>query len=113
MHPLERLEFSRQVAKRAQYEAFEFSLTNQGVVVRNESYANPEKHEYAVRVDECVPVDYECPANQAYDRACKHGVAVAIRTPVLDAAQEQDGTALPAVVSLAQLMVLRRKIKRD
>ena len=54
MHPLEQLGFSCQVAKRAQYEAFQFSLTNQGMVVRNGSHTNPEDHECAVRVDEGI-----------------------------------------------------------
>ena len=94
MHPLQELEFSSRVAKRAQYEAFEFTLTNRGVMVRNGSHANPSEHEYVVRVVDGVPTDCECPANHSYEGACKHRVAVAIRTPVLNAAREHGERAL-------------------
>ncbi|WP_436932440.1 SWIM zinc finger family protein [Halosimplex halobium] len=85
MHPLERLEFSTRVAKRAQYEAFEFSLVDGGIRVRNGSHPDPSDHEYRVRVDEGVPATCECPADEQYEGACKHRVAVAIRRPLLDA----------------------------
>lgn len=85
MHPLEQLEFPTRVAKRAQYEAFEFSLTDGSVLVRNGSHPDPSEHEYLVTVEDGVPAACECPADDAYEGACKHRVAVAIRRPLLDA----------------------------
>lgn len=86
MHPLEQLEFPSRVAKRAQYEAFEFTISDDGVVVRNCSHENPADHEYSVTIEEGLPAECECPADARFDGACKHRVAVAIREPVLDAA---------------------------
>jgi hypothetical protein len=86
MHPLERLDVSSRVAKRAQYEAFEFSVVAEGVRVRNCSHAEPSEHEYLVRIDGGVPTQCACPADERFDGACKHRVAVAIRDPVLNAA---------------------------
>jgi hypothetical protein len=43
MHPLEYLDFSTRVAKRAQYEALDFTLIVKHVRVRNESPANPDE----------------------------------------------------------------------
>ena len=85
MHPLERLEFPTRVAKRAQYEAFEFTLTDGDVRVRNGSHADPSDHEYLVTIEDGLPATCECPADDAYEGACKHRVAVAIRRPLLDA----------------------------
>jgi hypothetical protein len=92
MHPLQQLDFSTRVAKRAQYEAFEFSLSSGGVTVRNGSHANPSEHEYLVRVEDGVPVACECPADEHYEGACKHRVAVAIRRPLLDAVGTAGGS---------------------
>ena len=86
MHPLERLDFPNRVAKRAQYEAFEFTINDDGVFVRNCSHAEPSDHEYLVRVDDGMPMQCACPADERLDGACKHRVAVAIREPVLNAA---------------------------
>jgi len=86
MHPLEKLDVTSSVAKRAQYEAFEFSLATDGVVVRNCSHAEPGKHEYLVNIEDDLPSACTCPADECYDGACKHRVAVAIRRPLLDAA---------------------------
>lgn len=85
MHPMNRLDFSNRVAKRAQYEAFEFTVMSDGVLVRNCSHADPDNHEYRVTVENGTPVDCECPADRKYERACKHRVAVAIRPPIIDA----------------------------
>ncbi|QLH79937.1 SWIM zinc finger family protein [Halosimplex rubrum] len=85
MHPLNQLEFSSGVAKRAQYEAFEFTLSHGGVQVRNGSHEHPSEHEYLVRIDDGVPVSCSCPADKHYEGACKHRVAVAIRRPLIDA----------------------------
>jgi len=87
--PLARLDVTKRVVQRAQYEAFEFSVEDRGIRVRNGSHANPDEHEYLVRVEDGLPSDCECPANANYDGACKHRVAVAIRKPVLDAAIHQ------------------------
>ncbi len=92
MHPLAQLEFSKRVAKRAQYEAFDISLCGSDILVRNESHANPANHEYTVTVEKGVPVSCSCPADSRFDGACKHRVAVAIRRSLLDTlAQIQDG----------------------
>ncbi|MFB6177036.1 MAG: SWIM zinc finger family protein [Halobaculum sp.] len=77
--------FPTRVAKRAQYEAFEFTLVDGDVRVRNGSHANPSEHEYLVTVEDGLPAACECPADDAYEGACKHRVAVAIRRPLLDA----------------------------
>ena len=83
-HLLTTLDPSNRVLKRAQYEAFTFSLLESDVLVRNESHLRPEEHEYRVTVDAGVPVACECPADERYDGPCKHRVAVAIRRPILD-----------------------------
>ena len=88
-NPLEQLAVTRRTVKRAQYEAFEFSLTPNGVQVRNASHANPEDHEYVVEIDDSVPTACTCPADENYSTACKHRIAVAIRRPILDAATHQ------------------------
>jgi len=95
MHPLEALDVSSRVAKRAQYEAFEFTLADDDILVRNRSHADPSEHEYLVNVDEGVPVSCTCPADTHYAGACKHRVAVAIRRPVLDAATGSRPPAVP------------------
>jgi hypothetical protein len=81
---LERLDPTDRVLKRAQYEAFEFSLLDGDVRVRNESHQNPANHEYRVTVVDGVPASCDCPADAAYDGPCKHRVAVAIRPRILD-----------------------------
>ncbi|WP_336000165.1 SWIM zinc finger family protein [Halorientalis halophila] len=85
-NPLARLQFTNRVRKRAQYEAFEYTLTPGGVQVRNGSYANPEDHEYLITIRDGLPTHCTCPADARFEGACKHRVAVAIRKPILDAA---------------------------
>lgn len=85
-HPLTRLQTNQRTIKRAQYEAFEFSLTARGILVRNASHAKPADHEYLVTIQDGLPTSCECPADEHYEGACKHRVAIAIRRPVLDAA---------------------------
>jgi len=85
MHPLNHLEFTSRVAKRAQYEAFEFTLVADGVQVRNGSHEHPSEHEYLVNMDDGIPASCTCPADEHYEGACKHRVAVAIRRPLVDA----------------------------
>jgi hypothetical protein len=84
-HPLTTLEFSQRVRKRAEYEALTFSLVPDGVLVRNESYADPANHEYIVQVRDGIPIVCDCPADVNFAGACKHRVAVAMRRPILDA----------------------------
>ncbi len=83
--PLANLETTSRVRKRAQYEAFEFELRNGDVRVRNGSYADPENHEYTVRIEDDLPTACTCPADAKYSGTCKHRVAVALRQPILDA----------------------------
>lgn len=74
--------------KRAQYEAFEFELEAPGLIrVTNGSYENPEDHSYLINVETDTPVACECKSFEYSDEPCKHMVAVAIREPVLQAAQ--------------------------
>jgi len=81
-------EIPNRVLKRAQYEAFEFELLDSRVRVRNESYADPENHEYEVTVEDGVPTRCTCPADARFDNPCKHRVAVAIRRPILEFVEE-------------------------
>ncbi|WP_436926207.1 hypothetical protein [Halosimplex amylolyticum] len=69
MHPLKQLRFTTRVAKRAQYEAFEFSLSPGGATVRNGSHANPSEHEYLVSITDGVPTACACPADEHYEGA--------------------------------------------
>ncbi|WP_277552357.1 SWIM zinc finger family protein [Halobaculum limi] len=77
------------VLKRATYEAFEFDVVANGVRIRNASYANPAAHEYIVSLAGGIPATCSCPADANFDGPCKHRVAVAIRGPVLAAAQQR------------------------
>ena len=86
MHPLKQLDFPTRVAKRAQYEAFEFALLEGDVQVRNGSHRDQAAHEYRVTVDDGVPTACECPADEHSDGPCKHRIAVAIRPRILDVA---------------------------
>jgi len=97
MHPLAQLEFSKRVAKRAQYEALDISICGEDVLVRNESHANPEEHEYTVTVEDGVPVACSCPADANFDGACKHRVAVAIRRPLCETLQQVEQGRPPVV----------------
>ncbi len=60
MHSLNQLDFASRIAKRAQYEAFEFTLIAEGAQVRIGSHEHPSDHEYLVRIDDGAPVDYPC-----------------------------------------------------
>lgn len=84
--PLARLDPSNRVRKRAQYEAFAFSLQAGDVRVRNESHLDPAKHEYRVAVVDGLPVSCTCPADKTAEDPCKHRVAVAIRPKILEIA---------------------------
>jgi hypothetical protein len=82
------IDASPRVLKRAQYEALEFSLYRGSILVRNASHANPSEHEYQITVQDGRPVECSCPADANYEGACKHRTAVALRRPILTAAQE-------------------------
>ncbi|WP_254280774.1 SWIM zinc finger family protein [Haloarcula marina] len=87
-HPLDRLDAPNRIIKRAQYEALAFELLETNVLVRNESHADPEDHEYLVVIDDGLPVSCTCPADEHYDNACKHRVAVAMRRPIIEFAKQ-------------------------
>ncbi|WP_277554067.1 SWIM zinc finger family protein [Halobaculum limi] len=98
-HVLTKLDVSSRARRRAQTEPFTFSLTTEGVRVTNHRYEHPSDHSYVVTVTAGVPVTCDCPADAHYDGACKHRIAVAIRTPVLQAATKKalaDGGTQPA-----------------
>ncbi|MFC7130585.1 SWIM zinc finger family protein [Haloferax chudinovii] len=99
---LARLDPTKRVLKRAQYEAFEFSLFGGDVLVRNASHADPENHEYNVQIVDGLPTSCECPADKKYAGPCKHRVAVAIRRPVLDAVEQMQMVADGGVVTNEQ-----------
>lgn len=86
--PLTQLKPTNRTLKRAQYEAFEFSLLDGDVLVRNCSHADPSAHEYRVTVVDTLPATCECPADQIYDHPCKHRVAIAIRPAILEFAAQ-------------------------
>ena len=85
---LERLSPKNRVLKRAQYEAFAFSLYDGDVLVRNESHLNPADHEYRVTVVDGIPRTCECPADERFDGPCKHRTAIAIRPKILNVATQ-------------------------
>lgn len=84
--PLEVLEYGEQIAKRAQWEAFEFTILREdSVEVVNTSYDNPDDTRYNVHVEGSIPSDCSCPPWEYQEGACKHMVGVAIPEPVLKA----------------------------
>ncbi|MFC7070515.1 SWIM zinc finger family protein [Halobaculum lipolyticum] len=98
-HVLTKLEVSPGPRRRAQIEPFTFSLVAEGVRVTNHRYEEPSNHSYVVTVTDGVPVTCECPADAHFNVTCKHRLAVAIRTPVLQAATKKalaDGGTQPA-----------------
>ena len=87
-HPLDRLDVSPRVLRRAQYEALAFFIRPPYVEVRNYSYPDPENHRYSIGLADGIPINCTCPADVEYARACKHRVGLAIRSRVLDMAIE-------------------------
>ena len=85
-HPLTQLDCTPRLLKRAQYEAFEFSLVDGDIRVRNASHVDPAAHEYRIRVTDGNPVACTCPFDTRSSYACKHRVGVAIRPSLLQAA---------------------------
>lgn len=94
MGVLSELELESRKVKRAQMEAFVFALVDGAVVVRNESHADADEHEYEVTVRDGVPVACTCPSDEYADAACKHRIAVAIREPVRAAAAAAADSAI-------------------
>jgi hypothetical protein len=87
------LEFDSRTRKRAEWEAFEYTVIagNQIQVVNGSYGAEKDEHEYTVTVEqddtgEITPLHCDCPAFQYQSGACKHQVAVAMHTVVLGAA---------------------------
>ena len=100
---LEVLESDEQVEKRAQWEAFEFTVLGDGdVEVVNASHETPDGHTYTVHVEGGIPSDCTCPADTYQEGACKHRVAVAIRESVLEAASTDQPVRADGGVTLEE-----------
>ena len=84
--PLAQLDPPNRVLRRAQDEAFAFSLLDGDIRVRNESHPKPANHEYRVSIVDSIPIACTCPADSTYKGPCKHRVAVAIRPTLLELA---------------------------
>lgn len=88
LRAIEACDVDSKVIKRAQHEAFDYSITEKANVrVRNCSHDDPNEHEYVVFVESEIPFDCDCPAAQYHEGPCKHQVAVAINEPVLAACE--------------------------
>jgi hypothetical protein len=80
---VEYLSFDEKTAKRAEWEAFEFTIVGPHLVeVANASYGfEKDDHTYtvgvAVREGVAFPAECECPADIHRDQDCKHKVALA------------------------------------
>jgi hypothetical protein len=100
------LEFDSLTRKRAEWEAFEFTIECENqITVTNGSYGHKkDDHEYSVTVEQrdetgrITPLHCDCPAFQYYSGACKHIVATALHNVVLGAAvaYTRDGDTDPA-----------------
>ena len=100
---IETLDADEQVQKRAQWEAFEFTVLGDGdVEVVNDSHGDADNHTYTVHVEGGIPSDCTCPAWEYQPGACKHMVAVAIRESVLDAASREQPVRADGGVTLAE-----------
>jgi len=100
---IETLDADEQVQKRAQWEAFEFTVLGGGdVEVVNDSHENADDHTYTVHVEGGIPSDCTCPADTYQDGACKHRIAVAIREPVLEAANREQPVRADGGVTLEE-----------
>lgn len=82
---LDQLDYSKKTARRASWEAYEFTITNPGQIkVANASYGYLKgDHTYTVTVEDmdgvALPAECNCPADQHQDSACKHRVSVAAK----------------------------------
>ena len=100
---IETLDADEQVEKRAQWEAFEFTVLGDGdVEVVNDSHADADDHTYTVHVESGIPSDCTCLADTYQEGACKHRVAVAVREPVLEAVSREQPVRADGGVTLAE-----------
>ena len=93
-------EYSDRVAKRADWECFEFSLGGPGhIKVRNLSYgeAEADDHTYIVHVEAGESIECTCPADEYNAGPCKHRVAVEANDALLSA-----GSAEPEAIREAR-----------
>lgn len=105
------LEFDSRTRKRAEWEAFEYTVIaeNQIQVVNGSYGAEKDEHEYTVTVEQdetgrISPLHCSCPAFQQHSGACKHQVATAMHDVVLGAAvaytrDSETPPAAPVVLS--------------
>ena len=107
---LDVLKFDAEIAKRAQWEGFEFRiLGEQEIEVVNASHEDPEAHTHTVHVEGDLPSDCTCKAWEYREGACKHVVAVAIREPILAALSDEqsvDATERPEECECTELCKL-------
>jgi uncharacterized protein (DUF736 family) len=90
---IETLDADEQVQKRAQWEAFEFTvLADVDVEVVNHSHKDADYHTYTVHVEGEIASDCTCAAWEYQSGACKHMIAVAIREPVVEAVSQEQAT---------------------
>ena len=79
-------EYGDRVAKRAQWESFEFSLGGPGhIKLRNCSHADPSDHTYIVHVEAGETTECTCPADEYRSGRCKHRAAVESNDALLSA----------------------------
>ena len=91
-------EYGDRVAKRAQWESFEFSLGGPGhIKIRNCSHADPSDHTYIVAIEDREAVECTCPADEYNAGPCKHRVAVESDDALLSA-----GSAEPEAIREAR-----------
>jgi hypothetical protein len=99
---VESLNFGSKTAKRATFEAFEFTIVGPNrIEVANASYGDDkDEHTYEIKVEDrdgvAVPVRCECPADEHTENyACKHrvGCATVAGPTVLNAALEFESPA--------------------
>lgn len=97
-HPLDQLETTQRSLTRVQNESFDFRLHRGDILVTNLSYDDPSDHVYRVTVTDGTPVVCTCPADEHYSPACKHRIAVAMRSPVISAADRMQVAADGGVI---------------
>ena len=93
-------DYSDRVAKRAQWESFEFSLGGPGhIKVANHSHGseNASDHTYIVAIEDREAVECTCPADEYRSGRCKHRVAVESDDALLSA-----GSAEPEAIREAR-----------
>lgn len=107
---LSELDYSDKARKRAQTEEMEFDVPMPGiVVVTNVSHDSA----HSVNVSEGVPNSCSCKADEYQPGACKHRVAVAIRNPVLVAADRGSGAEKAVATDGGQLLVEQIEVEAE